>query len=172
MKISRVKTQQDAKAAEQLILEAYKPGGFVRHSIPIPVLKDKLAWLSWANLKRPEQPSFIVKDGNKIIAGIFGEPVEKMFDIGEAEIQDLLFLPGNEDAEIAKELFGKVLEFYKLHKAKQVHFWALESKYKSGRLEAWKKSAMDGLSFKFQGFKKISKWSGKMVYKIEKSLRK
>ena len=167
-KVIKVRTIKDAKAAEKFAFEALRPGGHMDIGIPIPSLKDQFAWYSWANLRRPEQPTFIVQADGKIIAGIFGEPVEKTFDIGESEIQEVIFKPGKESEEIARNLLSRIIKFYIRNKAKQVHFWILEKNFKKSKFEPWQKIAMDEFGFEFKDFKRISKWSGKPIYKIEK----
>jgi hypothetical protein len=167
-KIIRVKTTKDAKLAERFVFEALKPGGFAEAKMPIPSLKDHLAWLSWANLKREEQPTFVVKEGNKVIAGIFGEPVEQWFDKGESEIQELLFMPEYEDTSIMEKLINEIVNFYKTNNAKQVHFWVLESDFKKNEYNKWQKIALDSFGFAYKGFNRISKWSGKPICKMEK----
>lgn len=167
-KTLKVRTIKNAKLAEKFAFEALKPGGHMDIGIPIPSLKDQFAWYSWANLRRPEQPTFIVKQKDTIIAGIFGEPVEKTFDKGESEIQELIFKPGCEDKDLALKLLSKIIDFYKKNKAKQVHFWVLEDKFKRNDFEEWQKIAMDSYGFSFKGFRRISKWSGKPIVKIEK----
>jgi len=169
MKIIRVKTTKDAKEAEKFVFEALKPGGFAHNDdIPIPSLKDQLAWLSWANLRRPEQPTFIAEKGGEIIAGIFGEPVEKAFDVGESEIQELLFKPGKDTKELGMRLLAKIVDFYQKKGAKQAHFWVREENFKKNKFQPWQQVAMDSFGFAFKGFTRISKWSGKPICKIEK----
>jgi hypothetical protein len=169
IKVIKVKTTQDAKLAERFTFEALKPGGFASNpDIPIASLKDQLAWLSWANIKRSEQPTFIAKEKGKIIAGIFGEPVEQWFDKGESEIQELLFRPAKENDDIAMKLLSKIIDFYRENKAKQVHFWVLEKNFNKNKFEPWQKIAMDSFGFSFKGFRRTSKWSGKPIVKIEK----
>lgn len=168
MNIRGVKTIQEAKTAERFVFEALKPGGFGRCKIPIPNLKDHLAWLSWANLRRQEQPTFIAIENNKVVAGIFGEPVETWFDKGESEIQELIIAPGYESKEMAYILVSKIVEFYKKNKARQIHFWVLEKDFNAGRFEDWQNIAMDSFGFAFKGFRRISKWRGKPICKIEK----
>lgn len=167
-KVIRVKTIKDAKDAEKFIFEAIKPGGPYNSGIPIPSLKDQLAWLSWANLRRPEQPTFIVKEGKDIVAGLFGEPVEQTFDKGESEIQEFIFKKGCEDKDIAMKVLSRAVGFYKKNKAKQVHFWVLEKNFNKNKFEMWQQIAMDSFGFAFKGFRRVSKWSGKPICKIEK----
>lgn len=167
-KINRVKSVSDAKLAESYIFEAIKPGGFADSNISIPSLKDQLAWLSWANLRRPEQPSFVVKENNGIIAGIFGEPVENWFDVGEAEIQEFLILPGYEERVLVKQLLDEIISFYDKSGAKQVHFWIPELDFKAKNVDLWRQMCMEDFGFSYQGFSRASKWSGKKVMKIEK----
>ncbi len=169
MKIKEVKNIKDAKDTEKFVFEALKPGGFAYDPIiPIPSLKDKLAWLSWANLKRGEQPTFIIREKGNIIAGIFGEPVETTFDKGESEIQELLVKPGKESDDIYLNLLKYILDFYKKNKAKQVHFWILKKNYQKGKIEKWEKLAIEKYGFEYKGFERVSKWSGKEILKIEK----
>ena len=168
-KIIRVKSIRQAKDAEGFIITALAPGGFAYDkTIPLPNLKDRLAWLSWANLKRPEQPSFVVKENKRIVAGMFGEPVETTFDIGESEIQTVIFKPGVESRELAFNLLTKLLAFYQKSKAKQVHFWVIEKNLNKNRYFLWQKVAMDSFGFAFKGFRRISKWRGVPICKIEK----
>jgi hypothetical protein len=165
--INRVKTLSDARATEQFIFDAIKPGGFADSNMPIPSLKDKLAWLTYANLRRAEQPSFIVKVGNEVVAGIFGEPVEMTFDIGESEITDFICKPAFAIEEIVDPLLKKIITFYKKNHAKQVHFWLLDSQAQSGEMALWKKVAIDKYGFEYKGFSRISKWLGLPVRKME-----
>lgn len=167
-KVVRIRSVSDAKLTEKYIFEAIKPGGFADAEIPIPNLKDQLAWMSWANLRRPEQPSFIVKKGGKIIAGIFGEPTESWFDKGESEIQLLLVTPGEESEDIYFKLLTAIINYYKKWKAKQAHFWVSEELFNKNKITDWHKVAMDSFGFAFKGFKRNSKWSGKPICKIEK----
>ncbi|MBU0975461.1 MAG: hypothetical protein ABIE03_00030 [Patescibacteria group bacterium] len=172
LKPTRVKTTKDAKLAEAFIFKALKPDGFSKSGYTknynIPSIKDILAWSSWANLKRPEQPSFIIKGKGRIVAGIFGEPVEGHFDVGESEIQHVLFLKEYENKNNALALLSKTVEFYKEKRAKQVHFWMLESDFNKNRYSLWQKISQDSFGFAFKGFRRISKWSGKPIVKIEK----
>jgi len=169
MKVIRVRTKKDAKDTEKFVFDALKPNGFAYNPIiPIPILKDKLAWLSWANLRRDEQPTFIIRERGDIIAGIFGEPVETTFDKGESEIQELLIKPGKESDEIHLGLLKSILEFYKKNNAKQVHFWILKKNYHKGNISRWEKLAIEKFGFEYKGFQRISKWSGKKIVKIEK----
>jgi len=167
-KVERVTSIKDAKLAEKYIFEAIKPGGFADAELPIPNLKDQLAWLSWANLRRPEQPSFIIKENGKIIAGIFGEPTESWFDEGESEIQLLLVSPGREYDNTYFDLLENIIKFYKKQNAKQAHFWVSEVLFNKNEVSGWKKVAMDSFGFAYKGFNRISKWSGKPICKIEK----
>ncbi|MDD3647800.1 MAG: hypothetical protein PHS44_04875 [Candidatus Dojkabacteria bacterium] len=172
LKPTRVKTTKDAKLAESFIFEAMQPNGSSISGDPknynIPSIKDILAWSSWANLKRPEQPSFIIKDRREIIAGIFGEPVETHFDVGEAEIQHALFKKEYETIDTALALISQIVEFYKGEKAEQTHFWMLESDFSKNMYLPWQKVAVDSFGFGFKGFRRISKWSGEPIVKIEK----
>lgn len=168
--IKRVKTIEDARATEKFIFDAIKPGGFADAEMPIPSLKDHLAWLSYANLRRAEQPSFIAIKNGEIIAGVFGEPIEQYFDEGESEIQELIIKPGEESDELINELLTKLMDFYTKNHAKQVHFWIRETNYKSGNYASWKKLLIERFGFKHLGFAKISKWTGVNTYKIENVL--
>lgn len=168
-KTIRITTITEAKKAEKFIFAALKPGGFAHNKdMAIPSLKDELAWLSWANLMRPEQPSFIVKEDDEIVAGIFGEPVEQTFDIGESEIQRVIFKPNYETKKLAFQLLSKIVGFYQKNSAKQVHFWVLEKDFNKNKFTLWQKVAIDSFGFAFKGFRRISKWSGKLICKIEK----
>lgn len=167
-KITRVQTVKDAKLTESFVFDALKPGGFAEEGYPIPSLKDQLAWLSWANLRRPEQPTFIVIEDGQLIAGIFGEPVEQTFDKGESELQELIFKPGYEDKDLAMQLLSKIIKFYEKNKAKQTHFWVLETAFNKNDFAVWQQAAMESFGFAFKGFRRISKWSGKPIVKIEK----
>ena len=170
MKVLRVNNEQLAKQAEEFIFTALKPGGFSHdESIPLPNLKDKLAWLSWANLMRYEQPSLVVIDDDEIVGGMFGEPVETTFDEGEAEIQHpVVFNPGIETEELAFRMLTQMMDFYQQNDAKQVHFWVLEDDLKRNKFKPWQQVAVDRFGFEFKGFKRISKWRNKPVCKIQK----
>jgi hypothetical protein len=170
-KIERVRSLKDARLTEKFIFEAIKPGGFADSEMPIPSLKDKLAWLSYANLRRVEQPSFIVKVGEKIVGGIFGEPIETTFDIGESEITDFIVIKEYVTEEIALSLLEKIVSFYKKNGAKQIHFWLLEKQAISGEMALWKKIAIEKYGFKYNGFSRVSKWTGLPVRKIELNVK-
>lgn len=167
----RVTNEAEARKAEEFIFLSLKPGGVAYNpDIPLANLKDRLAWLSWANLMRPEQPSWVVMEGERMVAGMFGEPVEQTFDIGESEIQTVIFEPGREKKEIVKELLSKMIEFYEKNGAKQIHFWILEEKFKQHKYSLWQQVAMDDFGFAFKGKSRISKWINQPVCKIEKYL--
>jgi hypothetical protein len=169
IKIVRVRTPEEAKAAEKFLFESLKPGGFSHDpTILLPSLKDKLAWLSWANISRPEQPGYIVKHGVTIVGGIFGEPVETTFDVGEAEIQEWLLLPEYENEDTVRQLISAIVAFYKEHDAKQIHFWMIENRFNKQQFTIWERISMDSFGFAFKGFRRISKWRGVPIVKIEK----
>lgn len=168
-KVIRIEKQPDAQKAEKFIFDALQPNGFAYNpSIPLPNLKDQLAWLSSANLMRPEQPSFVALENSKIVAGMFGEPVETTFDVGESEIQTVIFKPGTETKNLALDLLSKIVIFYQQHHAKQVHFWILESDFNQNNYATWQQVALDSFGFAFKDFRRFSKWSGQPICKIEK----
>lgn len=168
MKVLEVNNKQLAKQAEEFVFNSLKPGGFAHdESIPLPNLKDRLAWLSWANLLRSEQPSLVVIKNDEIVGGMFGEPVETTFDEGEAEIQTVIFKPEVESKELTLEVLTKMMEFYKKNKAKQVHFWVLEKDYEKNKFSPWRQVAIDKFGFEFKGFRRISKWRNKPIVKME-----
>lgn len=169
-KFKRVKSIKESKETELFVFNALKPGGFDESIIPIPNLKDKLAWYSWANIRRPEQPTFIAILKNKIVAVVLGEPVEMTFDKGESEISDFIIQPEHNTIQVINVMLEKLLKFYKQNFAKQIHFWVLEDDFNKGKYDLWQKVLIEDYGFGFKGFRRISKWSGKPIVKIEKVL--
>jgi hypothetical protein len=167
VEIIRVQEEEIAKKTDKFIFEAIKPGGFEESVIPIPNLKDVLAWRTWANLMRPEQPTYAAVKDNQVVGVVIGEPIESWFDEGESEIQDILVQPDYLSESLVHELFKKVFEFYKLNGAKQVHVWCLKSEYDSNSINLKCKVAIEIFGFKYKGKNRISKWSGKEIVKLE-----
>ncbi len=166
MNIIQVREEALARDCEQFLVKALSPGGFAYIEMDLGTLKDKLAWVSYANLMRKEQPTFAAMDGDKVVGILVGEPVEDYFDIGEAEIQDIYCLENYKSKELFQELMINALEFYKKAGAKQIHVWSLKSLYESNELNL-KCETASRLGFKFKGFERVSKWTGKRIVKLE-----
>lgn len=167
MQYIRVDSQQLAKQAEKYIFDAIKPGGFEEAPVTIPTLKDMLAWKTWANLMRPEQPTFVALDNKEIIGIVSGEPTETWFDEGESEIQELILTPNKGTEDDARELMKLIVVFYEDNNAKQAHVWCIKETIEKKNLNLKCKLAI-GLGFKDLGFSRISKWTGKEIVKLEK----
>lgn len=168
MEYKRINTEALAREAEVFVFEAVKPGGIADMGIPVPILKDRLAWLSWSNLMRDEQPTFGAYESNKLVGVIIGEPIEITFDIGESEIQDIILLPEYQNDEIVGELMRLALDFYNKNGAKQTHVWCEKRLFENGDMNLKCRVAIEKFGFKFLGFERVSKWSGKDVIKLEK----
>lgn len=81
----------------------------------------------------------------EIVAAVVGEPTETMFDVGESEIQDLVIRPEYESEELAADLIGSMVEYYRENGAKQVHVWCVADRYESGDLNLKCKVATENL---------------------------
>jgi len=167
MEILRVLNESLAKKTEKFIFEAIKPNGFADMGIPVPSLKDRLVWSSWANLMRKEQPTIVAMEGEKIVGVLVGEPIETTFDIGESEIQDIIILPEYQTPDLTAKLMKPAIKFYEENKAKQTHVWCVKEAYDNGNLNLKCKVAIEQYDFEFKGFERVSKWTGKKIVKLE-----